>query len=568
MRAVASFGVLLCCVLVINMWNLATAGGKRIVNEEIEDSEEYEYGYDYLEEDEGEGKTGSQGQENSEVQTMKKKTTSYSDHHMSSGYRILLSKDVVVPPRPYMFAALLDEIESTTTCLRRNHTHMQKLRDDHRLSLKQEREQKRLKRKEKREQQAQELAEIVEENEEKRIKMARMNSIDLLELEAQEQRIERAKVQKQSEAEELLKDKKNILVVGEKVMARYQRKSKYLFGNIRAARPDGTYDIAYQNGKVELRVDRSLIIKPESEKEIVHGSRIGRNEELIAKTKVLKEHQQDSFAQMQAIEDELKAEDDATTESEAQDPGRLMGSDCESLACGSCKIVVDEFAQRVYKNIDNVAVQTLEDLLAFKIPFCSSPNIAIKYSPVVEYVCKKLFSAKDQRDFVISAFEADAEWSNVLNPSKLRRKQQKICTASGFCDASYFQYQYDMEKDEGWESSSCYVCHAVMEDFEEKASLYRKVDDIESINIARGGCNNLELDVKLAAECESIMSDSLIYDVAWIIKLHYENIQKKLYTHRSFPDMACENLSMCKRYVESLEDEKESIYREVEPVFS
>ena len=57
-------------------------------------------------------------------------------------------------------------------------------------------------------------------------------------------------------------------------------------------------------------------------------------------------------------------------------------------------------------------------------------------------------------------------------------------------------------------------------------------------------------------------------DVAWITKLHFEAIAKGLFTHRNFPDMACENLSKCQRWVDTESDEREKVMNEIDPVFS
>jgi hypothetical protein len=128
-------------------------------------------------------------------------------------------------------------------------------------------------------------------------------------------------------------------------MARYQRKSKYLFGKIVSVRVDGSYDIKYDNGKDELRVDKSLIIKPESEREIARGTKIGVNEEQKAQALTMKEQQKQELQEMQARQEQQVADDLAAQEERDRDPGRPMGSDCESQACGACKLVVEEFGK-------------------------------------------------------------------------------------------------------------------------------------------------------------------------------------------------------------------------------
>jgi hypothetical protein len=79
------------------------------------------------------------------------------------GYRVIKPKAPPAAPRPYTRANTLREIQTVTSCLLRNHTRLQQLRDDHQLNMKQEKEIKVERRKEKREKKAQELADIEEE---------------------------------------------------------------------------------------------------------------------------------------------------------------------------------------------------------------------------------------------------------------------------------------------------------------------------------------------------------------------------------------------------------------------
>jgi hypothetical protein len=130
-------------------------------------------------------------------------------------------------------------------------------------------------------------------------------------------------------------------------MARFQRKSKYLFGKIVLVRSDGSYDIKYDSGKDEFRVDKSLIIKPESEREIVRGTKIGVNEVQKRHVVSMKEQQQQDFLSMKERQEQQIIDDLAAQAEREKDPGRLMGSDCESQACGACKLIVDEFGKDI-----------------------------------------------------------------------------------------------------------------------------------------------------------------------------------------------------------------------------
>lgn len=56
-------------------------------------------------------------------------------------------------------------------------------------------------------------------------------------------------------------------------------------------------------------------------------------------------------------------------------------------------------------------------------------------------------------------------------------------------------------------------------------------------------------------------------EVAWIVKLYYEQIQKKKLTFRSFSDISCEKLSLCQRWVDS-DTELTSVLDEIEHVYA
>mmetsp|Transcript_5645 Transcript_5645/g.10886 ORF Transcript_5645/g.10886 Transcript_5645/m.10886 type:complete len:591 (-) Transcript_5645:2217-3989(-) len=482
-----------------------------------------------------------------------------------NGYKVVPPTKPPPPPRPYSRMNTLREIEDISSCLPRNHTYMKQLRDDHQLNLKQEKELKKERRKQKREKKAQELSDLEEEKDEKRHKMSRMNSNEMFEEEAQNERIEKAKLQKKAEEEELERVNSKTLNVGDKVMARYQRKAKYLFGKITAVRKDGMFNIKYDNGKEEMGVDKSLIIKPESQREIVRGTKIGVNEEQKAQALSMKEQQKQELLEMQERQEQLLAEELAAQAERDKDPGRRMGADCESQACGSCKLIVEEFAHRVHRNINNKDVQTLDAVFDYMTPFCSSPQIKGKYSKVVEVVCDKMFTMRDHREFFIREFEADSNWDNVLNPDTLLLKKQKICQTSGFCEDDSFEYT--REEDDCWGSDECFVCHALMEDLEEKATLYDVVSEDNSPEIAKHGCDNLFLEPEFAEECRKILSGMSLIEVSWLIKLHYEQIRKKKVTFRSFPDISCEKLSLCKRWIDP-DTELTSVLDEVEHVFA
>lgn len=80
-------------------------------------------------------------------------------HAVLAGYTVTPPKKPLSPPRPFSRENTLRDIETLSSCLPRNHSYMKKLRDDHQLNIKQEKELKREKRRDKREKKAQEVTE-------------------------------------------------------------------------------------------------------------------------------------------------------------------------------------------------------------------------------------------------------------------------------------------------------------------------------------------------------------------------------------------------------------------------
>ena len=156
----------------------------------------------------------------------------------------------------------------------------------------------------------------------------------------------------------------------------------------------------------------------------------------------------------------------------------------------ACKYVVDEFAQKVHKNIDNTEVEYLYDLVDYKQSFCDSPQILQRYTPVVSNVCEKLMDEDSgRRDFFIRPFEEDQEWSAVLRADTLLPKKEHICINAGLCDPTAFEFE--ILPDQDWGSDKCFVCHALLDELEDKTSLQRKVTEGSALDLARSGCADL-----------------------------------------------------------------------------
>lgn len=90
-----------------------------------------------------------------------------------------------------------------------------------------------------------------------------------------------------------------------------------------------------------------------------------------------------SFREKQTMKMQEKREKEAARE--LVRPKYRLGADCESLVCGSCKVIVDEFAFMVHAGIDDQEKRYIEDLT---VDFCQSKSIAIKYNDMVHDICK------------------------------------------------------------------------------------------------------------------------------------------------------------------------------------
>jgi hypothetical protein len=138
-------------------------------------------------------------------------------------------------------------------------------------------------------------------------------------------------------------------------MARFDRKSQFLLGRVTNVRSDGSFDIRYDNGAEESRVDRALIVPVASDEanEAGEGSKKGGSsdkkmsgfDDLKERGLSSKEQQKQHFLELYAKREEMRQEEQSAQLEEEKAAGRVMGADCESQACGACKLVVDEFGE-------------------------------------------------------------------------------------------------------------------------------------------------------------------------------------------------------------------------------
>lgn len=180
-------------------------------------------------------------------------------------------------------------------------------------------------------------------------------------------------------------------------------------------------------------------------------------------------------------------------EREAYKPKLHLGADCESLVCGACKVVVEEFSRVVKRNADDPEKLYVEDLLD---PFCSSRELQMKYNDIVPNVCRDIanISHNGHRNFLSKTFQEDVDFNNMDSLEQIFEKQRSICVGVGACGMHHFEFQTEPESmyQEHWDDK-CYVCQAFANDLEVIVQLSRGVTEGRAMALAAGTCDRLLL---------------------------------------------------------------------------
>jgi hypothetical protein len=90
-----------------------------------------------------------------------------------------------------------------------------------------------------------------------------------------------------------------------------------------------------------------------------------------------------SFREKQALR--LQEKQEQKEKREKIKPKFRLGADCETLLCGSCKAVVEEFSELVYENIKNPKMKYLDQVAE---GLCRSKGISLRYKDVVNDTCQ------------------------------------------------------------------------------------------------------------------------------------------------------------------------------------
>lgn len=145
-----------------------------------------------------------------------------------------------------------------------------------------------------------------------------------------------------------------------------------------------------------------------------------------------------SFREKQALRLQQRKEREQARE--ALRPKFRLGADCETLICGSCKAIVDEFGQAVFNAIRDPKIKYIDQLTE---NFCGSKMIMVKYMDLVHDVC----SAFEQetlgyKEALVSAFEGLQRWEDANKLPVLARMKKQVCR----CVSMWYLTSFNFER--------------------------------------------------------------------------------------------------------------------------
>lgn len=244
-----------------------------------------------------------------------------------------------------------------------------------------------------------------------------------------------------------------------------------------------------------------------------------------------------------------------------------LGADCETLICGSCKALVEEFSVAVSQAVSDPSKDYLDQVFE---GFCHSRSLGIKYHDMVINLCAKQITGEPGfKEAFLSAFEVDTNYDSITSVESILTKKRQICQGFGACSKEQFtfsnvpMYRYQEQWDDG-----CFVCQAIADDIEERVLLHRRVTDAIAASIVDGTCNRLGLLAgKFNDLCLDFTKGSKGDDMTWITKVYADKVVNKPQTDKRFSDSLCEEMKLCKKWLNEDALSKEKTMKEIEAVF-
>lgn len=302
--------------------------------------------------------------------------------------------------------------------------------------------------------------------------------------------------------------------------------------------------------------------EPEPEPEPEQPGRKSRKQKQAANNNKVKKP---TFREEQHLKMEEKRKEKATKALLRQT--YVLGPTCESLVCGSCKAIVREFGLLVFTHINDSNFKYIDDLMK---GFCNMKRMTSEYSDIVGDICVNFERQKlGYKEVLVSAFEEDDNWKDVLSPVIIRNKQIKVCSESGIgaCRANDFEFITSSQNkyQEQWKED-CFVCQAFAQLVEERAQLHRYITEDSIIPVVKETCDMLQLEPRYDEICREILEKDL-NEISWLAYVHWEGVLKRSKSEKNFQDSLCQAVSYCKPWIPPDEALKKEIEASVEQVF-
>ena len=129
-----------------------------------------------------------------------------------------------------------------------------------------------------------------------------------------------------------------------------------------------------------------------------------------------------TFRELQALKMAQRLE--MEMEIEEKRPKFRLGADCETLVCGACKAVVEEFAHLVYAKIDDPNIKYVDEVTK---DFCKAKNIEVKYTNLMTDICENFeIESLGYKETLIRPFEEDGDWDNINSFPSINNKKKEI----------------------------------------------------------------------------------------------------------------------------------------------
>jgi len=279
-------------------------------------------------------------------------------------------------------------------------------------------------------------------------------------------------------------------------------------------------------------------------------------EEQVSKGKS-KKVKKPSFRELQAQKMDARKEKEA---SRHVVKGSLQaGASCESLICGACKVVAEEFSHAVMEGGTEEKYPYVEDVAA---GFCARNVFQLRYQELVRNTCMTIFGDKaGYRDAILHPLEEEeAHWDKLSEAARLVPRIKRSCLAIGGCSKESFEMNLapKSKEQEHWDDK-CYVCQAFAGELEERLHLMKGITEVSVKEIVRAGCDRVHFPSKeFEGMCAPLVQGALLDDISWIAFMHSESIARKGKAEKIFAESLCESVNFCEKWVDPDAEEEEA----------